>query len=98
MVFPSNSELVQSQPSWLLGGGREPQQSSAAPRDEQAAAALHIPPADIRREESKALQALRRDRRVMALEYLAGAAYEGTGWNAWYYRRGSVEERLVERG
>lgn len=65
---------------------------------QQAAAALHIPPADIRREESKALQALRRDRRVMALEYLAGAAYEGTGWNAWYYRRGSVEERLVERG
>ncbi|WP_300684489.1 sigma-70 family RNA polymerase sigma factor [Acutalibacter sp. 1XD8-36] len=65
---------------------------------QQAAAALHIPPADIRREESKALQALRRDCRVMALEYLAGAAYEGTGWNAWYYRRGSVEERLVERG
>ena len=35
---------------------------------------------------------------MTALEFLERAAYRGTGWTAWYYRRGSVEERLVERG
>lgn len=63
----------------------------------QVAESLHITLADVRREESRALSALRADQRVMALEWLEGAAYRGTGWNAWYYRRGSVEERLVER-
>lgn len=63
----------------------------------QVAESLHITPADVRREESRALQALRGDRRVMALDQLEAAAYKGTGWNAWYYRQGSVEERLVER-
>lgn len=63
----------------------------------QVAEALHITAADVRREESRALVVLRMDRRITALEYLESAAYRGTGWNAWYYRRGSVEERLVER-
>lgn len=63
----------------------------------KVADALHITTADVRREEARALQALRGDRRVMALEWLEAAAYKGTGWNAWYYRRGSVEERLAER-
>ena len=63
----------------------------------QVAEALHITPDMVRREESRALQALRGDRRVLSLAYLEAAAYEGTGWNAWYYRQGSVEERLVER-
>lgn len=64
---------------------------------QQTAAALHITPVDVRREEAKALQALRGDSRITALEYLEGAAYQGTGWNAWYYHQGSVEERLAER-
>lgn len=63
----------------------------------QVAESLHITLADVRREEAQALQALRGNRRVMALEWLEAAAYRGTGWNAWYYRHGSVEERLVER-
>lgn len=63
----------------------------------QVAESLHITPADVRREEVRALQALRGDRRIMELEWLEAAAYKGTGWNAWYYRRGSVEERLVEQ-
>lgn len=63
----------------------------------QVAVALHISAADVRREESRALVVLRKDRRITALEYLESAAYEGTGWRAWYYRRGSVEERLAER-
>lgn len=64
---------------------------------QQIADRLHITLADVRREEARALQVLRADQRVMALEWLEGAAYKGTGWNAWYYRQGSVEERLVER-
>lgn len=64
----------------------------------QVAEALHITPDMVRREESQALQALRGDQRVLSLAYLETAAYSGTGWNAWYYRQGSVEERLVERG
>lgn len=59
--------------------------------------ALHMTAADVRREEARALSALRGDQQVIALEWLEAAAYRGTGWNAWYYRRGSVEERLVER-
>ena len=30
-------------------------------------------------------------------EALETAAYRGTGWFAWYYEQGSVEERLVEQ-
>ncbi len=53
----------------------------------------------VRQIEMNALQHLRRPAvlrrlRPFAVDY--GAAYEGTGWGAWK-RRGSVEERLVER-
>lgn len=65
----------------------------------QAALALHVTPATVRREEAKALRALRGDLRVLSLadEYLETAAYKQTGWCAWYYQQASVEERIVEK-
>lgn len=63
----------------------------------QVAESLNITPADVRREEAKALRAMRGDPRVQDLDYIESAAYQGTGWNAWYYRQGSIEERLAER-
>lgn len=64
----------------------------------QTAQALHITPEQVRKEEEKALRALRgapslRQRKEEALE---AAAYQGTGWFSWYYDGGSVEERLAE--
>lgn len=64
----------------------------------ETAQALHITPAQVRKEEEKALRVLRgtpslQQRKEEALE---AAAYQGTGWYSWYYDRGSVEERLVE--
>lgn len=65
----------------------------------QIAQALHVTPATVRREEAKALRTLRGDRRVWSLadEYLETAAYQQTGWCAWYYQQASVEEKIVER-
>lgn len=65
----------------------------------QIAQALHVTPETVRREEEKALRALRGDHQVHSLadEYLETAAYKQTGWNAWYYQQGSVEERIVEK-
>lgn len=65
----------------------------------QTAEALHITPQDVRREEARALQFLRGKPAVVCLreEVLETAAYHGTGWFAWYFEQGSVEERIVER-
>ncbi len=65
----------------------------------QIAQALHITPEAVRREEAKALRLLRGDCRIRSLadEYLETAAYRKTGWCAWYYEQGSVEERIVEK-
>ncbi len=65
----------------------------------QIAQALHVTPETVRREEAKALRVLRGDRRVLSLadEYLETAAYKQTGWCAWYYQQGSVEERIAEK-
>lgn len=64
----------------------------------QTAQALHITPAQVQREEAKALRTLRGkptlcQRKEEALE---AAAYQGTGWYSWYYGQASVEERLAE--
>ena len=66
---------------------------------QQTAEALHITAEAVRREEAKALQFLRGKPSVLCLreEALETAAYRGTGWFAWYYEQGSVEERLVEQ-
>lgn len=66
---------------------------------QQTALALHITPQEVRREESKALQLLRGKPTVLHLreEILETAAYHGTGWFAWYFDRGSVEERIIEQ-
>lgn len=65
---------------------------------QQTAQALHITPQEVRREEARALQLLRGKPAVLCLreEALETAAYHGTGWFAWYFEQGSVEERLVE--
>lgn len=65
---------------------------------QQTAKALHITPQEVRREEARALQLLRGKPAVLHLreEALETAAYHGTGWFAWYFEQGSVEERLVE--
>lgn len=65
----------------------------------ETALALHITPQEVRREESKALQLLRGKPTVLHLreEVLETAAYHGTGWFAWYFDRGSVEERIIEQ-
>ena len=42
----------------------------------QVAEALHVTPNMVRREESKALQALRGDRQVISLDYLGAVAYQ----------------------
>lgn len=65
---------------------------------QQTAQALHITPQEVRREEARALQLLRGKPAVLHLreEALETAAYHGTGWFAWYFEQGSVEERLVE--
>lgn len=65
----------------------------------ETAQALHITPQEVRREESKALQLLRGKPAVLHLreEALETAAYHGTGWFAWYFEQGSVEERIVEK-
>ena len=64
----------------------------------ETAEALHITAEAVRREESKALQLLRGKPAVVCLRdgILETAAYHGTGWFAWYFEQGSVEERLVE--
>lgn len=66
---------------------------------QQTAEALHITPQEVRREEARALQLLRGKPAVLHLreEALETAAYHGTGWFAWYFEQGSVEERIVER-
>lgn len=66
---------------------------------QQTAQALHITPQEVRREETRALQLLRGKPAVLHLreEALETAAYHGTGWFAWYFEQGSVEERIVER-
>lgn len=66
---------------------------------QQTAQALHITPQEVRREEARALQLLRGKPAVLCLreEALKTAAYHGTGWFAWYFEQGSVEERIVER-
>lgn len=61
----------------------------------QVAQALHITSEDVRREEAAGLRSLR-EIIFQKEEYLQTAAYKGTGWNAWYYEQGSVEERTVE--
>lgn len=65
---------------------------------QHTAEALHITPQEVRREEARALQLLRGKPAMLRLrdEILEAAAYHGTGWFAWYFERGSVEERLVE--
>lgn len=65
---------------------------------QQTADALGLTPADVRREEQKALVQLRGrpSVRLLGADFLEGAAYHGTGWFSWYYEQGSVEERLVE--
>lgn len=62
----------------------------------QIAKALRCTTGDVCREEQKALRALRGNIRIISLECLEGAAYRGTGWNAWYYDQASVEERIVD--
>ena len=66
---------------------------------QQTAEALHITAEAVRREEARALQFLRGKPTVLHLreEVLETAAYHGTGWFSWYFERGSVEERIVER-
>lgn len=66
---------------------------------QQTAETLHITPQQVRREEARALQLLRRKPSVLCLreEILETAAYHGTGWFAWYFDRGSVEERIIEQ-
>ena len=66
---------------------------------QQTADALGLTPADVRREEQKALVQLRGrpSVRLLGADFLEGAAYHGTGWNSWYHLQGSVEERLTER-
>ena len=65
---------------------------------QQTAEALHITAEAVRREEARALQLLRGKPAVVCLRdgILETAAYHGTGWFAWYFEQGSVEERLVE--
>lgn len=65
----------------------------------ETALALHITPQEVRREEARALQLLRGKPAVLCLrdEILETAAYHGTGWFAWYFDRGSVEERIIEQ-
>ena len=65
---------------------------------QQTADALGLTPADVRREEQKALVQLRGrpSVRLLGADFLEGAAYHGTGWFSWYFEQGSVEERLVE--
>lgn len=67
---------------------------------QQTAHALGLTLADVRREEQRALAQLRRRPavRLLGAGFLEGAAYRGTGWHAWYFEQGSVEERLAERG
>lgn len=64
----------------------------------QIAEMLHITPQDVRRELGKGLRELRGKKQVWEIErdYLGMAAYHGTGWSAWYYEHGSVEERTIE--
>ena len=66
---------------------------------QQTTDALGLTPADVRREEQKALVQLRGrpSVRLLGADFLEGAAYHGTGWNSWYHLQGSVEERLTER-
>lgn len=66
---------------------------------QQTAETLHITPQQVRREEARALQLLRRKPSVLCLreEILETAAYHGTGWFSWYFERGSVEERIIEQ-
>lgn len=66
---------------------------------QQTADALGLTPADVRREEQKALVQLRGrpSVRLLGADFLEDAAYHGTGWNSWYHLQGSVEERLTER-
>lgn len=65
----------------------------------QIAETLHVTPQDVRRELEKGLRELRGKRQVWEIreEYLERAAYHGTGWIAWHYEQGSVEERTTER-
>lgn len=68
----------------------------------QIAETLHVTPQDVRRELSKGLLGLRKNRAIQKIgieseSYMRMAAYHGTGWNAWYYEQRSVEERIVER-
>lgn len=68
----------------------------------QIAETLHVTPQDVRRELSKGLLGLRKNRDIQKIgieteSYMRMAAYHGTGWNAWYYEQRSVEERIVER-
>lgn len=65
----------------------------------ETALALHITPQEVRREEARALGLLRGKPAVLCLrdEILETAAYHGTGWFAWYFDRGSVEERIIEQ-
>lgn len=64
----------------------------------QIAETLHVTPQDVRRELGKGLLELRGKKLVLEIDgdYLKSAAYHGTGWNAWYYEQGSIEERLTE--
>lgn len=65
----------------------------------ETARALGISPAGVRQEEQRALGKLRRlpPVRMLRDDVLAGEAYHGTGWHSWYYKQGSVEERLAEQ-
>lgn len=64
----------------------------------QIAESLHVTPQDVRRELGKGLQELRGKKQVWEIkrDYLETAAFHGTGWNAWNYEHGSVEERTIE--
>ena len=64
----------------------------------QIAETLHVTPQDVRRELEKGLRELRGKKQVwkMKEDYQEMAAYHGTGWGAWYYNQGSVEERTAE--
>lgn len=64
-------------------------------------AEIKTPPAEIRRQEAKALRRLRKPEATRLLrpfldEYIEDQSYHGTGFDAWK-ENGSVEERIVER-
>lgn len=64
----------------------------------QIAETLHITPQDVRRELANALKELRGKKQVWKIkeDYQEISAYHGTGWGAWYYEQGSIEERTTE--